>query len=255
MAQAVGEIQFGTMDVFGVGRVDQFLYPFFVRDMQSGQLTEDEAIALVQEYFLKLSANVSPTPEVGMESNAVLGNSQHCVTIGGLAPGGEPLLQADFLFDCADRLGREGVHVAVETAGLWSPRLIPGLVAAADLILFDLKHVDTGRLERATGKECGRILGNLTSLLEDAGVNLELRVTLVPGFNADPDDLVALAKWLVDRRRVPPVRLQGFHWLASSKTRLYAVSYAFADVEPVSDRELAAAARLLEDHGVSVMAV
>jgi pyruvate formate lyase activating enzyme len=167
--------------------------------------------------------------------------------------GGEPLLQADFLFDCADRLGREGVHVAVETAGLWSSRLIPGLVAAADLILFDLKHVDTARLEHATGTECGRILGNLTRLLEDAGANLELRVTLVPGFNADPDDLVALAQWLVDRRRVPPVRLQGFHRLASSKTRLYAVPYAFADVEPVSDGELAAAARLLEDHGVSVI--
>ena len=30
--------------------------------------------------------------------------------------GGEPLLQADFLFDCADRLAAEGVHVAVETA-------------------------------------------------------------------------------------------------------------------------------------------
>jgi pyruvate formate lyase activating enzyme len=170
--------------------------------------------------------------------------------------GGEPLLQADFLFDCADRLAREGVHVAVETAGLWSPRLIPRLVAAADLILFDLKHVDTARLERATGRgECGHILGNLSSLLEDDGVNIELRVTLVPGFNADPDDLVAFAKWLVDRRRVPPVRLQGFHRLAVAKTQLYGVPYAFSDVEPVSDRELAAAARLLEDHGVSVMEV
>jgi pyruvate-formate lyase len=89
MAQAVGEIQFGTMDVFAVGRVDQFLYPFFARDIVSGQLTEDDAIGLVQEYFLKLSANVSPTPEVGMESNAVLGNSQHCVTIGGRASGGD----------------------------------------------------------------------------------------------------------------------------------------------------------------------
>ncbi len=88
MTQAVGEIQFGTMDVFGVGRIDQYLYSLYRQDVDSGVLSRTDAIALVQEYFLKLSANVSPTPEVGMESNAVLGNSQHCVTIGGLVPDG-----------------------------------------------------------------------------------------------------------------------------------------------------------------------
>ena len=89
MTQVVGEIQFGTMDVFGVGRLDQYLLPLFRRDIRSGALTRRDATGLLQEYFLKLSANVSPTPEVGMESNAVLGNSQHCVTIGGVTPTGE----------------------------------------------------------------------------------------------------------------------------------------------------------------------
>lgn len=89
MAQAVGEIQFGTMDVFGVGRIDQYLLPLFRKDLSSGALSRAEAKALLQEWFLKLSANVSPTPEVGMESNAVLGNSQHCVVVGGLLPSGE----------------------------------------------------------------------------------------------------------------------------------------------------------------------
>ena len=39
--------------------------------------------------FLKLSANVTPVPELGMESNSVLGNSEHAVTIGGTTPDGE----------------------------------------------------------------------------------------------------------------------------------------------------------------------
>jgi formate C-acetyltransferase len=88
MAQVVGEIQYGTHDVFAPGRVDQFLFPFFMADMKEGRLTEPEAIALVQEYFLKLSANIEPIPEAGTETNAVLGNSQHCVTIGGVKPDG-----------------------------------------------------------------------------------------------------------------------------------------------------------------------
>ena len=89
MAHVVGEIQYGNHDVFAPGRVDQFLYPFFRQDLDSGALTVAEAMALVQEYLLKLSANIEPIPELGMESNAVLGNSQHCVMVGGQIPGGE----------------------------------------------------------------------------------------------------------------------------------------------------------------------
>lgn len=81
--EAVGEIQYGTHDVFGQGRIDQILYPLYKQDIAQGQLTEDEAIALVQEYFIKLTANVEPIPELGQEANATLANSQHCVVIGG----------------------------------------------------------------------------------------------------------------------------------------------------------------------------
>lgn len=86
--QVVAEIQFGMMDVFAQGRVDQFLYPLYRKDLDAGRLTHAEALALLQEYYLKLSANITPTPELGMEANSVLGNSQHCLTIGGVLPDG-----------------------------------------------------------------------------------------------------------------------------------------------------------------------
>lgn len=88
LAQVVGEIQYGTHDVFAVGRIDQYLYPFYRKDTDNGLLTRKEAVALLQEFFLKLEANVEPIPEVGMETNGSLGNSQHVVTVGGLTPEG-----------------------------------------------------------------------------------------------------------------------------------------------------------------------
>ncbi|MBI5528795.1 MAG: hypothetical protein HY897_20890 [Deltaproteobacteria bacterium] len=88
IALVVGQIQYGTHEVFAVGRCDQYLYPFFKRDIERGILSRAEALALLQEFYLKLSTSVEPIPEVGMETNAVLGNSQRCVTIGGLAPDG-----------------------------------------------------------------------------------------------------------------------------------------------------------------------
>jgi pyruvate formate-lyase/glycerol dehydratase family glycyl radical enzyme len=87
-AHLVGEIQHGTHEVFAPGRCDQYLYPFFKADLETGLITPGAAIALIQELNLKLTANVEPVPEAGSETNATLGNSQHCVTIGGLTPDG-----------------------------------------------------------------------------------------------------------------------------------------------------------------------
>lgn len=84
----VGEIQYGTHEVFAIGRADQYLYPYYKNDIEKGILSKAEAAALLQEFYLKLSANAEPIPEAGMETNAVLGNSQHCLTIGGLTPSG-----------------------------------------------------------------------------------------------------------------------------------------------------------------------
>ena len=87
-AHLVGEIQYGTHEVFAPGRCDQYLNPFYEADLNAGRITPETAIELLQELNLKLTANVEPVPEAASETNATLGNSQHCVTIGGLTPDG-----------------------------------------------------------------------------------------------------------------------------------------------------------------------
>jgi len=87
-AQSAGEIQYGSHEVFAPGRCDQFLYPFLRADLDAGRITRATAVALLQELNLKLTANVEPIPELGSETNGTLGNSQHCITIGGLTPDG-----------------------------------------------------------------------------------------------------------------------------------------------------------------------
>jgi formate C-acetyltransferase len=58
MTLLVGTIQYGTHEVFAVGRTDQYLYPFYKKDIESGLITRDEAKALLQELFLKLEAEI-----------------------------------------------------------------------------------------------------------------------------------------------------------------------------------------------------
>ncbi|MHB8894560.1 MAG: pyruvate formate lyase family protein [Candidatus Geothermincolia bacterium] len=82
-ALMVGEIQYGMHDVLGIGRADQYLYPLFRKDLDEGGLTVEEALDLLEELNLKLTANVSLIPEIAAEANGTLGVSQHCVIIGG----------------------------------------------------------------------------------------------------------------------------------------------------------------------------
>lgn len=83
LALMIGEIQYGMHDVLGIGRADQYLYPLLLEDFEEGNITIEEAIELLEELNLKLTANISLFPEVGAETNATLGVSQHCLIIGG----------------------------------------------------------------------------------------------------------------------------------------------------------------------------
>jgi formate C-acetyltransferase len=82
-ALLIGEIQYGMHDVLGIGRADQYLYPLFEKDIEQGAVSVEEALELLEELNLKLTANVSLVPEIGAEANGTLGVSQHCLIIGG----------------------------------------------------------------------------------------------------------------------------------------------------------------------------
>jgi pyruvate formate-lyase/glycerol dehydratase family glycyl radical enzyme len=82
-ALMIGEMQYGMHEVFGIGRVDQYLYPLYEKGMEEGRLGYEEALELLEELNLKLTANVSLIPEIGAEANGTLGVSQHCIAVGG----------------------------------------------------------------------------------------------------------------------------------------------------------------------------
>jgi pyruvate formate lyase activating enzyme len=134
--------------------------------------------------------------------------------------GGEPLAQAPFVLACAGALRARGLHLALETSGHWPRRLAPAVAAGFDLLLFDLKHVDPRRYRQATGGELELVLDNLLAL-RDAGAALELRTTVVPGFNASTADTRAMEAWARDNLPGVAWRRQPRHRLAEAKRRLY----------------------------------
>jgi len=122
-----------------------------------------------------------------------------------------------------------------------------GLTAASmfDLILYDLKHVDLEKCKQSLGTGSPTALDNLKSILTTK-LPVEVRITLVPGFNDSDADLKSMAEFLNNGSRKPDVLLQPFHRLAVSKQDLFDREYPYADFQPMQQERIAEAARFFE---------
>jgi len=162
--------------------------------------------------------------------------------------GGEPLEQAEFVFACAEAVGARGVHVALQTAGFWPERWRELIAARVQLVIFDLKHTDPSKMANALTGDSRAMLGNLRYLLE-ATMPVELRLTLIPGFNDGRADLDQIGRWLKAEGYEGELTLQPFHRLATAKRLIVGQAYRYSQVAPLSPEQLTTAAQALERWG------
>jgi pyruvate formate lyase activating enzyme len=114
--------------------------------------------------------------------------------------GGECTMFPEYLEALAVALKQRGIHLVVETAGeLDGAWFVARLLPLVDLIYFDVKLADAAAHRRHTGRDNQRILENLSLLLETAPERLEVRIPLVPGITATPENLRGLAQLLRER--------------------------------------------------------
>ena len=87
--------------------------------------------------------------------------------------GGEPLFQARFVFDLLRACRKRELHTALDTCGLVDPAVLAEAASLADLILYDLKAMDTTVHRAWTGAGNRRILDNLLELSTDSAPSLD----------------------------------------------------------------------------------
>lgn len=152
----------------------------------------------------------------------ILNNLAPLLGAGGVTfSGGEPLMQAAFVADTIGRL--DHLHVALGTSGFASEQDFRLVAGQCDLVLFDLKLLDSEDHLRWTGQDNGRILQNLHVL---AGMETPfiIRIPLVPGVTDTEKNLGAIATHLSLLPRKPRVELLPYNRAAGAK-------YAACDME------------------------
>lgn len=89
LTQVGALLAYGQAGILAVGRVDQYLYPFYQADLAAGHITPDEARVWLEELLLKLGSNLMVLPYLGKHTGNELGSDSCSPTIGGLTPAGE----------------------------------------------------------------------------------------------------------------------------------------------------------------------
>ncbi|MFX0073996.1 MAG: pyruvate formate lyase family protein [Candidatus Hermodarchaeota archaeon] len=85
--------------VVALGRLDQILWPYYLRDLENGKITKDQALELIEELNLKLTWNVTILPnDFTLVANA-LGQNTQTITIGGVdSNGNDATNELSYLF-------------------------------------------------------------------------------------------------------------------------------------------------------------
>jgi pyruvate formate lyase activating enzyme len=111
--------------------------------------------------------------------------------------GGEPLRQLDFTVALLEGGKERGLHTALDTCGHAPWSSLARAAPHADLVLYDLKHMDSATHRELTGVGNELILENLARVVELRGPDrVWIRYPFVPTRNDDSANVEAMARFL-----------------------------------------------------------
>jgi pyruvate formate lyase activating enzyme len=160
------------------------------------------------------------------------------ITLGG----GEPTLQSPFATDLLKRLKERGIPTAVDTAGLCPWEALEGLLSYTDLILYDLKVMDSQKHNELTGVGNSLIQNNLLQVkrqMEKHGQPGELwiRTPIIPEATATEANIEAIGRFIQGQLNGMVGRwdLCAFNNLCRDKYLRLGLDWSFRD-RPLLDR-------------------
>ncbi|MGN1061643.1 MAG: pyruvate formate-lyase-activating protein [Candidatus Scatosoma sp.] len=167
--------------------------------------------------------------------------------------GGEPLMQAEFVTRLFSLLKARGIHTALDTSGCAfcsSDTAVvektDRLLAVTDLILLDIKHIDTAAHEALTGRGNEAILA-FARHASARGNKLWIRHVLVPGYTDDDGALRRLAQFAYSLTGVEKIEILPYHTLGKFKYEKMGLPYPLQGVEPPPKERIEKARRIFAE--------
>ncbi|WP_088105586.1 pyruvate formate-lyase-activating protein [Halalkalibacter urbisdiaboli] len=167
--------------------------------------------------------------------------------------GGEPLLHLDFLTELFMKCKELGIHTTIDSSGgcfQEHPEFLlklDKLLALTDLVLLDIKHIDSGKHVNLTGMKNEHIL-TFAKLLSSKKIPVWIRHVLVPGLTDNEADLTQLKEFIDSLDNVQKVEVLPYHKLGVYKWKELGLEYPLEGVEPPTEERINIAKSILQKH-------
>lgn len=169
---------------------------------------------------------------------------------GATLSGGEVLMQADFASALIEALHAAHVTVAIETSGYASWEQAAKVLEKADLVLFDLKHMDEAQHRRFTGVSNTVILENARRLAKTDPSRIVFRIPLIGNVNATEENITAVGRFAKETG-VNRIDLLPYHTLGMSKYEKLGRTYGCEGYYTPSEEELERFRTILDGMGLN----
>ena len=166
--------------------------------------------------------------------------------------GGEPTLQARELLNLFEQLHQHGIHICLDTnGGIWNES-VEALLKLTDLVLLDVKQIDSTKHRALTGRDNAQTL-KTAAWLEENGRPFWLRYVLVPGYSDAEEDIRTLGQTLGGYKQLQRVELLPYHTLGVHKYEAMGWEYKLKGVKENTPEQLDRARALLSEYFSNVV--
>lgn len=156
--------------------------------------------------------------------------------------GGECVNQPEFLAALMDRCYQRGIHICMDTTGYVSWDVLEKLLPKVDLVLLEIKHLDSKKHAEYTGVNNELILDNAAKI-KQAGKSVIIRMPLIPAHNNSESNLKSLGRfmklWGFKRMDLLPYHKMGIN-------KALGKEYPLFEVDKLSKDEIRRAVEIME---------
>lgn len=143
--------------------------------------------------------------------------------------GGEPLLQYDFLIEVCKKLKDEGIHIAIDTAGI-GQKDCTELFKTIDMVLLDIKHITKeGYIDITQVNKLDEFM-NFINQLNKFNIEVWIRQVIVPGIHDNEDYIKNLAIFIKKNiKNVTKIEFLPYHKLGDEKYKKLGIKNHYLD--------------------------
>lgn len=156
--------------------------------------------------------------------------------------GGEPMMQIDFLTELFERCHQENIHTCLDTSGIMFKedeaylKKVDRLLAATDLVMLDIKHIDLQEHKKLT-KQSNEMILKFAHYVDAKGIDIWIRHVVVPTITQNDHYLYQLGEFIATLQHIKALDVLPYHTMGIPKYEELGYEYPLKGIEPLSKED------------------